>query len=128
MARAQLGRWPSGYELARVLNELKHDTGEFRFIAEVSKFVAEGARDNFMVAMRKWSAGEAHRPGFHTRRATGSGSFLAASGVDRVSYDDNRDRRIGRDEVIEGVSDYFEGFIGREDVLRLIQLYFSGDG
>ena len=52
MARAQLGRWPSGYELARVLNELKHDTDEFSFIAEVSKFVAEGARDNFRPARR----------------------------------------------------------------------------
>lgn len=49
MTRSQLGRWPSGYELARELNRLKHATEEFRFIAEVSKFVAEGARDTGLV-------------------------------------------------------------------------------
>ena len=94
MARAQLGRWPSGYELARVLNELKHDTDEFRFIAEVSKFVAEGARDNFRAAMDRWFRGEAGRPGFHARRATGSGSFLAASGVQTIRYDGHRRLRL----------------------------------
>ena len=94
MARTQLGRWPSGYELARVLNELKHDTEEFRFIAEVSKFVAEGARDNFRVAMDRWFRGEAGRPGFHARRATGTGSFLAASGVQTIRYDGHRRLRL----------------------------------
>ena len=94
LARAQLGRWPSGYELARELNRLKHDTDEFRFIAEVSKFVAEGARDNFRAAMDRWFSGEANRPGFHARRATGSGSFLAASGVDRIRYDGHRRLRL----------------------------------
>ena len=94
LARAQLGRWPSGYELARVLNELKHDTEEFSFIAEVSKFVAEGARDNFRAAMDRWFRGDSGRPGFHARRATGSGSFLAASSVDRIRYDGHRRLRL----------------------------------
>ena len=94
MARTQLGRWPSGYELARELNKLKHDTEEFRFIAEVSKFVAEGARDNFRAAMDRWFRGEAGRPGFHARRATGSGSFLAASGADTIRYDGHRRLRL----------------------------------
>ena len=94
MARTQLGRWPSGYELARELNRLKRDTEEFSFIASVSKFVAEGARDNFRAAMDRWFSGEAGRPGFHARRATGSGSFLAASGVDRIRYDGHRRLRL----------------------------------
>ena len=94
MARTQLGRWPSGYELARELNRLKRDTDEFAFIAKVSKFVAEGARDNFRAAMDRWFRGEAGRPGFHARRATGSGSFLAASGVQTIRYDGHRRLRL----------------------------------
>ncbi len=79
---------------ARELNELKHDTEEFSFIAEVSKFVVEGARDNFRAAMDRWFSGEASRPGFHARRATGSGSFLAASGVQTIRYDGHRRLRL----------------------------------
>ena len=40
------------------------------------------------------SAGNTGRPGFHARRATGSGSFLAASGVQTIRYDGHRRLRL----------------------------------
>ncbi len=41
-------------------------------------------------------------------------------------YDANRDRKIDRAEVVAAISDYFKDVITREDVIRVITLYFSG--
>ena len=64
--------------MKRVFNELKHDDWT-AFITEVSKFVAEGALDNFRNALSNWlnKGLKAGRPHLKRRRATGSGSFLA---------------------------------------------------
>ena len=74
-------KWAGLAEMKRVFNELKHDE-RTEFITEVSKFVAEGAFDNFRSALSNWlnKGLKAGRPHLKRRRATGSGSFLAANG------------------------------------------------
>lgn len=42
------------------------------------------------------------------------------------AYDLNRNGLIDRAEVITAISDYFAGNIGKNDVIELIKLYFSG--
>ena len=81
--------------MKRVFNELKHDERTV-FITEVSKFVAEGAFDNFRSALSNWlnKGLKAGRPHLKRRRATGSGSFLAANGVAVVRYDGHRRIRL----------------------------------
>ena len=81
-------KWAGLSEMKRVFNELKHDE-RTEFITEVSKFVAEGAFDNFRSALSNWlnKGLKAGRPHFKRRRATGSGSFLAANGVAVVTTD-----------------------------------------
>ena len=71
-------RWAGLAEMKREFNELKHDA-QTEFITEVSKFVAEGAFDNFRNALSNWLTKglKARRPHLKRRRATGSGSFLA---------------------------------------------------
>ena len=71
-------RWAGLAEIKREFNELKHDAPT-EFITEVSKFVAEGAFDNFRNALSNWLTKglKARRPHLKRRRATGSGSFLA---------------------------------------------------
>ena len=82
MARRQTGKWVSAYELAGVLNDLKWESDDFRFITEVSKFVAEGARDDFRTAQHNWFNADlpAGPPKFRKKRRTGSGSFLCGVG------------------------------------------------
>ena len=84
-------KWAGLAEMKRVFNELKHDDWT-AFITEVSKFVAEGAFDNFRSALSNWlnKGLKAGRPHLKRRRATGSGSFLAANGVAVVRYDGHR--------------------------------------
>ena len=98
MARAHgPGAWPSPMELEREFNSLKHDP-EFgmRFVTEVSKFVAQGACRDFRRAYENWRNRELHarRPRREKKRRTGSGSFLAASGVAVVRYDGHRRIRL----------------------------------
>ena len=104
-------RWAGLAEMKRVFNELKHDERTV-FITEVSKFVAEGAFDNFRNALSNWlnKGLKAGRPHLKRRRATGSGSFLAANGVAVVRYDGHRRIRLPglgsvklRHELPEGV-------------------------
>ena len=87
------GPWPSPMELERLFNQLKHDP-EFgmTFVTKVSKFVAQGACRNFRMAYLRWRDPEirARRPAFRKKNANGTGSFLAASGVDRMKYDGHR--------------------------------------
>ena len=96
-ARAQVhGLWPSPMELEKQFNDLKHQP-EFgmEYATEVSKFVAQGACRDFRRAYENWRNPElrAAKPSFRKKNRQGTGSFLAASGVDRVRYDGHR--RIG---------------------------------
>ena len=88
-------KWVGLAEMKRVFNELKHDE-RTAFITEVSKFVAEGAFDNFRYSLSNWlnKSLKAGRPHLKRRRATGSGSFLAANGVAVVRYDGHRRIRL----------------------------------
>ena len=97
-ARAQVhGLWPSPMELEKIFNELKHEP-EFgmEYATEVSKFVAQGACRDFRRADENWRNPtlNAERPTFQKKNRSGTGSFLAASGVDRVKYDDHRRIRL----------------------------------
>ena len=58
------------------------------FVTGVSKFVAQGACRNYRNAHSRWlnESLKAHKPKFHKRNRTGTGSFLAASGVATVRY------------------------------------------
>ena len=97
-ARAQgHGLWPSPMELEKQFNDLKHEP-EFgmEYATEVSKFVAQGACRDFRRADENWRNPtlNAERPTFKRKNRIGTGSFLAASGVDRVKYDDHRRIRL----------------------------------
>ena len=97
-ARAQVhGHGPSPMELEQIFNELKHEP-EFgmEYATEVSKFVAQGACRDFRRADENWRNPtlNAERPTFKKKNRIGTGSFLAASGVDRVKYDDHRRIRL----------------------------------
>ena len=94
LARAQgHGLWPSPMELEKQFNELKHEP-EFgmEYATEVSKFVAQGACQDFRRAYENWRNPElkAARPSFKRKNRQGSGSFLAASGVTPIKYDGHR--------------------------------------
>ena len=98
MARAQVhGLWPSPMELEKQFNDLKHQP-EFgmQYATEVSKFVAQGASRDFRRAYENWRNPElrAAKPSFRKKNLQGTGSFLAASGVDRVRYDGHRRIRL----------------------------------
>ena len=97
-ARAQVhGLWPSPMELEKTFNEMKHQP-EFgmEYATEVSKFVAQGACRDFRRAHENWRNPElrAAKPSFRKKNLQGTGSFLAASGVDRVKYDGHRRIRL----------------------------------
>ena len=89
-------KWPSWQDLQKTLNHIKHEDPSLNFITEVSKFVAEGATKNFGNAIANWLDPDTkHRkPNFHKKRATGSGSFLAASGRDVIQYNGKRRIRL----------------------------------
>ena len=80
-------------ELEKQFNDLKHEP-EFgmEHATEVSKFVAQGACRDFRRAYENWRNPElkSARPSFKKKNRQGNGSFLAASDVDRVKYDDRR--------------------------------------
>ena len=97
-ARAQVhGLWPSPMEMEKQFNELKHEPGfGMQYATEVSKFVAQGASRDFRRAYENWRNPELRvaRPTFKKKNRIGSGSFLAASGLDRIKYDDHRRIRL----------------------------------
>ena len=97
-ARAQgHGLWPSPMELEKQFNDLKHEPGfGMEYATEVSKFVAQGACRDFRRAYENWRNPtlNAERPTFKKKNRIGTGAFLAASGVDRVKYDDHRRIRL----------------------------------
>ena len=83
-------KWPSWQDLQKAINQAKAD--DFPFNTEVSKFVTEGATKNFGNALKNWRDPDhkARKPRFHKKRLTGSGSFLAASGVATIAYNGKR--------------------------------------
>ena len=84
-------------QLEKTFNELKHqpDFG-MAYATQVSKFVAQGACRDFRRAYENWRNPDlrAARPSFKKKNRNGTGSFLAASGVDRVQYDGHRRIRL----------------------------------
>ena len=91
------GRWPSPMELENAFNGLKREPEfEMGYATEVSKFVAQGACRDFRRSYENWRNPDlrAAKPSFKKKNRNGTGSFLAASGVDRVQYDGHRRIRL----------------------------------
>ena len=94
-AGRDVGLWLTPHELEKEFNAAKHVNPSLAFVNEVSKFVAQGACRNYRNARSRWLSKElkARKPVFHRKNRTGTGSFLAASGVAVIKYDGHR--RIG---------------------------------
>ena len=91
------GLWLTPHELEKEFNAAKKKTNSsLKFVTEVSKFVAQGACRNYRNAHSRWMNPEikADKPVFHKKKRTGTGAFLAASGVDRIRYDGRRRIRL----------------------------------
>ena len=88
--------WLTPHELEKEFNFAKRLNPSLAFVTEVSKFVAQGACRNYRNARSRWLNKElqARRPVFHKKNRTGTGSFLAASGVNRIRYDSHRHIRL----------------------------------
>ncbi len=100
VANDQAGRavdlWLTPHELEKEFNAAKRLNPSLAFVTEVSKFVAQGACRSYRSARSRWLNKElqARRPVFHKKNRTGAGSFLAASGVDRIRCDGHRRIRL----------------------------------
>ena len=46
--------------------------------------------------------------------------------IDHGPYDLDSNEQIDRNEVMASISDYFKSLIGKDEVIRLIRLYFAG--
>ena len=90
------GLWLSPHELEKEFNAAKRTNPSLTFVTGVSKFVAQGACRNYRNARWRWLNKDvkARRPVFHKKRLTGTGSFLAASGIDLIQYDGHRRIRL----------------------------------
>ncbi len=90
------GLWLTPHELEKEFNAAKHINPSMTFVTGVSKFVAQGACRNYRTAHSRWRNKElkARRPVFHRKNRTGTGSFLAASGVAVIKYDGHRRIRL----------------------------------
>ena len=88
--------WLTPHELEKEFNAAKRLNPSLAFVTEVSKFVAQGACRSYRNARSRWLNKElqARRPVFHRKNRTGTGSFLAASGVNRIRYDSHRHIRL----------------------------------
>ena len=86
------GLWLTPHELEKEFNAAKQVNPSLAFITQVSKFVAQGACRNYRNARSRWLNPEikARRPVFHRKNRTGTGSFLAASGVACIQNDGHR--------------------------------------
>ena len=86
------GLWLSPHELEKEFNAAKRVNPALSFVTDVSKFVAQGACRNYRNARSRWLNKQikARRPVFHKKNRTGTGSFLASSGVAKVKYDGHR--------------------------------------
>ena len=95
-AGRDVGLWLTPHELEKEFNAAKRVNPALSFVTEVSKFVAQGACRNYRNARSRWLSQEvkARRPVFHRKHRTGTGSFLAASGVAVIRYDGHRRIRL----------------------------------
>ena len=99
-ANDQAGRgvnlWLSPHELEKEFNTAKQTNPSLAFVTAVSKFVAQGACRNYRNARSRWlnKTLKARKPTFHKKKRTGTGSFLAASGINCVRYDNHRRIRL----------------------------------
>ena len=86
------GLWLTPHELEKEFNAAKHTNPSLRFVTDVSKFVAQGACRNYRNARSRWlnKGLKARRPVFHRKNRTGTGSFLAASGIACIRYDGHK--------------------------------------
>ena len=86
----------SPHELEKEFNAAKHLNPSLAFVTQVSKFVAQGACRNYRNARSRWQSKgiKSRRPVFHKKNQTGTGSFLAASGVATIKYDNHRRLRL----------------------------------
>ena len=91
-----VGLWLTPHELEKEFNAVKHVNPSLSFVTEVSKFVAQGSCRNYRNARSRWLNPElkARRPVFRKKNRTGTGSFLAASGVNCIQYDGHRRIRL----------------------------------
>ena len=113
-AKAGTNRRPTANDMAREFNAIKKEVSPY--VTKVSKFVVQGAFESYDIAKRKWMTDQeksrelgycyVHGPGprddgkecsyrcgeprFHRKKDTGTGSFLAATGVDHIKYDGGR--------------------------------------
>ena len=100
VANGQAGRdaglWLTPHELEKEFNTAKHVNPSLTFETEVSKFVAQGACRNYRNAYSRWQdkSLKARKPTFRRKNRTGTGSFLAASGVACIKYDGHRRLRL----------------------------------
>ena len=95
-AGREVGLWLTPHELEKEFNAVKQTNPSLGFATQVSKFVAQGACRNYRNAHSRWRNKNirARKPTFHKKNRTGTGSFLAASGVDRIGYDGHRRIRL----------------------------------
>ena len=90
------GLWLTPHELEKEFNTAKHLNPDLKFVNEVSKFVAQGACRNYRSAYHRWRNTQlkARKPRFHKKNRNGTGSFLAASGINTIKYDGHRRIRL----------------------------------
>ena len=90
------GLWLTPFELEKEFNVAKRVNPSLAFVTDVSKFVAQGACRNYRNARSRWLSQElkARKPAFHRKNRTGTGSFLAASGIAVIKYDGHRRIRL----------------------------------
>ena len=51
---------------------------------------------------------------------------IEVTDINHGPYDLDNNERIVRGEVMAAISDYFKSLIGKDEVIRLIRLYFAG--
>ena len=90
------GLWLTPHELEKEFNVAKQVNPSLAFVTEVSNFVAQGACRNYRNANSRWrnKSLKARKPVFHRKKSTGTGSFLAASGVACIHYDGHQRIRL----------------------------------
>ena len=95
-AGRNVGLWLAPHELEKDLNTAKRVNPSLAFVTQVSKFVAQGARRTYSNARPRWLDKEvkAGRPEFHRKNRIGTDSFLAASEVATMRYDNHRRIRL----------------------------------
>ena len=95
-AGRDVGLWLTPHQLEKEFNAARHVNPTLAFVTQACKFVAQGACRNYRNARSRWLNRDlrARRPVFHRKNRTGTGSFLAASGVTTLRYDSHRRIRL----------------------------------